>query len=85
MSTIKKSLLYSLIAVVITVGGVSLVSNQSQPASAQEDEEAGRQADLEQWQEQIQQWQKQQAQTNLETTDMSEQGISQLPNTGPSN
>lgn len=85
MSTVKKSVIYSLIAAIITIGGIGLTNNPLVPVKAQTDEEEGRQADLREWQEQIQQWQQQQTQNSMQTTDLSSQGVVQLPNTGPSN
>jgi len=79
----KAVLVGSLVVLIVIVGASLFIKNQSnQTTSAQL--EPQRQEQLKDWQDKLDSW-KSEKEVESQTTNLSEQGILQLPNTGPSN
>jgi len=66
----------------VIAGGICVIRTY-QPADAQVDVNSQHQEELTQWQTEVNQWNKS-ASLKAQQTNLSSQGIMQLPNTGPS-
>ena len=79
----SKSFLISLFVVFSVIAGATIAARSYQATNAQSDVDAQRQAELKAWQEKVDAWNAAEA-AKARNTNMSSQGIMQLPNTGPS-
>lgn len=78
----KSVLLSVVVFMVVIAGGVCIVKTY-QPADAQINVNSQREEELAKWQNEVNQWNKS-ASLKAQQTNLSSQGIMQLPNTGPS-